>query len=101
MSCCPGGAWGLPCPSSGLCVSPQCFGQFILTPHIMTRAKERMVVMHPLPRVNEIRWGGGEQRQGRCRVLGGSLEGISGEVSGRTGYEIYRAEVGVLRARGL
>lgn len=34
---------------------PQCFGQFILTPHIMTRAKEKMVVMHPLPRVNEIR----------------------------------------------
>ncbi|XP_017589196.1 PREDICTED: CAD protein [Corvus brachyrhynchos] len=33
-----------------------CFGQFILTPHIMTRAKERMVVMHPLPRVNEISW---------------------------------------------
>ncbi|XP_041261181.1 CAD protein isoform X2 [Onychostruthus taczanowskii] len=31
-----------------------CFGQFILTPRIMTRAKERMVVMHPLPRVNEI-----------------------------------------------
>ncbi|XP_050834435.1 CAD protein [Serinus canaria] len=31
-----------------------CFGKFILTPHIMTRAKERMVVMHPLPRVNEI-----------------------------------------------
>ncbi|KAM8810028.1 multifunctional protein CAD [Eudromia elegans] len=31
-----------------------CFGQFVLTPHIMTRAKERMVVMHPLPRVNEI-----------------------------------------------
>ncbi|XP_074717241.1 multifunctional protein CAD isoform X2 [Strix uralensis] len=31
-----------------------CFGQFILTPHIMTRAKEKMVVMHPLPRVNEI-----------------------------------------------
>ncbi|XP_067406623.1 multifunctional protein CAD [Emydura macquarii macquarii] len=31
-----------------------CFGQFILTPHIMTRAKRRMVVMHPLPRVNEI-----------------------------------------------
>uniref|UniRef100_A0A8C3IBY0 Carbamoyl-phosphate synthetase 2, aspartate transcarbamylase, and dihydroorotase n=1 Tax=Chrysemys picta bellii TaxID=8478 RepID=A0A8C3IBY0_CHRPI len=31
-----------------------CFGQFILTPHIMTRAKKRMVVMHPLPRVNEI-----------------------------------------------
>nr|XP_020663975.1 CAD protein [Pogona vitticeps] len=31
-----------------------CFGQFILTPHIMTRAKKRMVVMHPMPRVNEI-----------------------------------------------
>lgn len=35
---------------------PQCFGQFILTPHIMTRAKKKMVVMHPMPRVNEIRW---------------------------------------------
>lgn len=34
---------------------PQCFGQFILTPHIMTRAKKKMVVMHPMPRVNEIR----------------------------------------------
>ncbi|GAA6233332.1 CAD protein isoform X1, partial [Lates japonicus] len=33
---------------------PQCFGQFILTPHIMTVAKKKMVVMHPLPRVNEI-----------------------------------------------
>ncbi|XP_043931401.1 CAD protein [Protopterus annectens] len=31
-----------------------CFGQFILTPHIMTVAKQKMVVMHPLPRVNEI-----------------------------------------------
>ncbi|XP_059354373.1 CAD protein-like [Carassius carassius] len=31
-----------------------CFGQFILTPHIMTGAKSKMVVMHPLPRVNEI-----------------------------------------------
>lgn len=35
----------------------QCFGQFILTPHIMTGAKKKMVVMHPLPRVNEIRYG--------------------------------------------
>nr|XP_032828845.1 CAD protein isoform X2 [Petromyzon marinus] len=32
----------------------KCFGQFVLTPHIMTRAKAKMVVMHPLPRVNEI-----------------------------------------------
>ncbi|XP_056151163.1 CAD protein [Lampris incognitus] len=31
-----------------------CFGQFVLTPHIMTVAKRKMVVMHPLPRVNEI-----------------------------------------------
>ncbi|XP_006884237.1 PREDICTED: CAD protein-like, partial [Elephantulus edwardii] len=31
-----------------------CFGQFILTPHIMTWAKKKMVVMHPMPRVNEI-----------------------------------------------
>uniref|UniRef100_A0A7N6B3K3 Multifunctional protein CAD n=1 Tax=Anabas testudineus TaxID=64144 RepID=A0A7N6B3K3_ANATE len=31
-----------------------CFGQFILTPHIMTVAKKKMVVMHPMPRVNEI-----------------------------------------------
>uniref|UniRef100_A0A8C9QSF9 Multifunctional protein CAD n=1 Tax=Scleropages formosus TaxID=113540 RepID=A0A8C9QSF9_SCLFO len=31
-----------------------CFGQFILTPHIMTGAKAKMVVMHPMPRVNEI-----------------------------------------------
>uniref|UniRef100_A0A8C8JRU0 Multifunctional protein CAD n=1 Tax=Oncorhynchus tshawytscha TaxID=74940 RepID=A0A8C8JRU0_ONCTS len=31
-----------------------CFGQFILSPHIMTGAKKKMVVMHPLPRVNEI-----------------------------------------------
>ncbi|XP_053565421.1 CAD protein isoform X2 [Bombina bombina] len=31
-----------------------CFGQFILTPHIMTRAKKKMVVMHPMPRINEI-----------------------------------------------
>ena len=27
---------------------------FVLTPQLMTRAKRRMVVMHPLPRVNEI-----------------------------------------------
>ncbi|XP_071964992.1 multifunctional protein CAD-like [Antedon mediterranea] len=29
-------------------------GQFVLTPNIMTRAKEKMVVLHPLPRLNEI-----------------------------------------------
>lgn len=50
--------WGWSAPSAphinGTSV-PQCFGQFILTPHIMTRAKKKMVVMHPMPRVNEIR----------------------------------------------
>ncbi|XP_029635734.1 CAD protein isoform X2 [Octopus sinensis] len=29
-------------------------GQIILTPELMTKAKKKMVVMHPLPRVNEI-----------------------------------------------
>ncbi|XP_077991291.1 multifunctional protein CAD-like isoform X2 [Glandiceps talaboti] len=29
-------------------------GHFVLTPHIMTRAKDKMVVMHPMPRVSEI-----------------------------------------------
>ncbi len=27
---------------------------YVITPEIMTRAKERMILMHPLPRVNEI-----------------------------------------------
>ncbi|XP_071808094.1 multifunctional protein CAD-like [Asterias amurensis] len=31
----------------------QC-GNFILTPRIMTKAKEKMVVLHPMPRINEI-----------------------------------------------
>ncbi|XP_078674784.1 multifunctional protein CAD-like isoform X2 [Branchiostoma floridae x Branchiostoma belcheri] len=29
-------------------------GQFVVTPHIMTKAKKKMVLMHPLPRVFEI-----------------------------------------------
>lgn len=33
----------------------QAVGQFVLTPHLMTKAKQRMVVMHPLPRVGEIK----------------------------------------------
>uniref|UniRef100_A0A182P0V5 aspartate carbamoyltransferase n=1 Tax=Anopheles epiroticus TaxID=199890 RepID=A0A182P0V5_9DIPT len=32
----------------------KCCGQLILTPQIMTLAKRRMIVMHPLPRVFEI-----------------------------------------------
>lgn len=32
----------------------QACGQFIVTPHLMTAAKKRMIVMHPLPRVSEI-----------------------------------------------
>ena len=31
-------------------------GQFIITPKLMTKAKKKMVVMHPLPRVFEIRY---------------------------------------------
>jgi len=31
-------------------------GYFILTPKLLTLAKSRMIIMHPLPRVNEIRW---------------------------------------------
>ncbi|KOX80442.1 CAD protein [Melipona quadrifasciata] len=29
-------------------------GHFVITPQLMSRAKRKMVVMHPLPRVNEI-----------------------------------------------
>nr|CAB3227410.1 CAD protein [Phallusia mammillata] len=29
--------------------------QFVLTPHLMTKAKSKMIVMHPLPRVGEIK----------------------------------------------
>ncbi|XP_053678893.1 CAD protein [Anopheles nili] len=32
----------------------QCCGQLVLTPQLMTVAKRRMIVMHPLPRVFEI-----------------------------------------------
>jgi aspartate carbamoyltransferase catalytic subunit len=34
----------------------QACGQFIVTPEVMTKAKKRMVVMHPLPRNFEIRY---------------------------------------------
>ncbi|XP_039259066.2 multifunctional protein CAD-like [Styela clava] len=30
-------------------------GKFVLTPHLMTKAKQNMVVMHPLPRLGEIK----------------------------------------------
>ena len=29
-------------------------GLYIITPQLMTKAKKRMIVMHPLPRLNEI-----------------------------------------------
>lgn len=32
----------------------QACGQFTVTPQLMTKAKKRMIVMHPLPRVDEI-----------------------------------------------
>lgn len=30
-------------------------GKYVLTPHLMTKAKQNMVVMHPLPRIDEIK----------------------------------------------
>ena len=33
----------------------QSCGLYVVTPHLMTHAKRRMAVMHPLPRVDEIR----------------------------------------------
>ena len=33
----------------------QVFGSYVITSQTLTEAKEKMVVMHPLPRVNEIR----------------------------------------------
>ncbi|XP_074643904.1 multifunctional protein CAD-like isoform X2 [Tubulanus polymorphus] len=30
------------------------FGRFVVTPQLMTQAKKKMIIMHPLPRVNEI-----------------------------------------------
>lgn len=30
-------------------------GYYKLTPQVLTKAKNRMVIMHPLPRVDEIR----------------------------------------------
>ncbi|PIK33309.1 putative CAD protein [Apostichopus japonicus] len=32
----------------------RCCNLYVVTPHTMTKAKERMVLMHPLPRVDEI-----------------------------------------------
>lgn len=29
-------------------------GHYIVTPHLMTQAKRRMIVMHPMPRIDEI-----------------------------------------------
>jgi len=31
-----------------------CMGQYVLTPHLMTKAKKKMAVLHPLPRNDEI-----------------------------------------------
>lgn len=31
-------------------------GQYEITPHLLERAKERMIIMHPLPRVGEIHY---------------------------------------------
>ncbi|XP_025911673.1 CAD protein [Apteryx rowi] len=66
-----------------------CFGQFILTPHIMTRAKEKMVVMHPMPRVNEIRWG--QRGWGGCDGTG--LSSTSGDRGSSKGEPRWPWEV--------
>ena len=47
--------WGLLNNINKSVVSLQACGHFVVTPQVMTRAKRKMVVMHPLPRVNEIR----------------------------------------------
>lgn len=31
-----------------------CCGLYVITPQLMTKAKTKMIVMHPLPRLNEI-----------------------------------------------
>ena len=40
------------------CAAKQACGHFVVTPNLMTKAKKpyQMAVMHPLPRVNEIRY---------------------------------------------
>ena len=38
------------------CMYLQVRGCFILTPKVLTKAKEKMIVMHPLPRIDEIRF---------------------------------------------
>ncbi|CAG0922534.1 unnamed protein product [Notodromas monacha] len=32
----------------------KCCGKFVVTPQLMTKAKQKMIVMHPLPRLDEI-----------------------------------------------
>ena len=38
----------------GLIETFQACGHFVVTPHLMRKAKKKMVVLHPLPRVFEI-----------------------------------------------
>ena len=56
MPACPG-ATGL---ILSLCSRPTSYDQvktaYVITPNMMMAAKTRMIVMHPLPRVDEIRW---------------------------------------------
>ena len=33
----------------------QVYGSYVVTPQLLAGAKEEMVLMHPLPRINEIR----------------------------------------------
>jgi carbamoyl-phosphate synthase/aspartate carbamoyltransferase/dihydroorotase len=42
-------------PSDCVLLLPwQLRGSYVLTPQVLTRAKEKMVILHPLPRVDEI-----------------------------------------------
>ena len=45
-----------PSPISLLDLVLQVKGCYVLTPKVLTKAKEKMIVMHPLPRVDEIRY---------------------------------------------
>lgn len=41
---------------SSVCFLFKVCGQYVIVPETMRKAKKKMVVMHPLPRVNEIQW---------------------------------------------
>ena len=46
---------------AGRCL--QVRGCFVLTPKLLRKAKEKMVILHPLPRIDEIRYKSSTQRE--------------------------------------